>query len=228
MADPSSEFVRRLISTERPEDAVASYYAFACPGSEIHAVREEEETALIVTAKSRFGPVGIFRATSSALGAPLLKHLPAERTYVMAPWSLADALSHAVEGPERNRVHWLDASRVSEIEPRDGHLRVLDEHVSVIVDENVAADCSLLWRSPWFAELEVATKPEFRGRGLARSAVSAMAARLVSQGITPVYVASVGNTASLRVAQALAFTACKEDEFAGYAVGAAARHSRLE
>jgi len=228
MAERSSEVFHRLISTERPEDAVASHYAFACPERQVHVVEEKEAAALLVTATSRFGPVGLFRAASLALVAPLLEHLPAERTYVMAPWSLADALSSAVEEPERNRIHWLDASRISEVEPRHGHLRVGEERVSVIVDGAVAADCSLLWRSPWFAELEVATRPEFRGQGLARSVVSAMAARLLSQGVTPVYVASVGNAASLRVAEALAFTACKEDEFAGYVVGAATPGDRLE
>ncbi|MHC4931458.1 MAG: GNAT family N-acetyltransferase [Planctomycetota bacterium] len=228
MAERSSEIARRLISTERPEDAVASHYAFACPGSEFHAVRDGDETALLVTARSRLGPVGVFRASTPTLVAPLLEHLPSGRPYITAPWSLAEAISMVVKERERNRVYWLQADRVEEVEPRCGRLRVGDECVSVIVDGDVAAKCSLLWRSTRFAELEVATRPEFRGQGLARSVVSAMAARLISRDTTPIYVASVANAASLRVAEALAFTACKEDEFAGYAVEAAAPRDRLE
>ncbi|MHC4224593.1 MAG: hypothetical protein ACYSUN_11430, partial [Planctomycetota bacterium] len=70
MTERSSEVVHRLISTERPEDAVASYYAFACRERKVHLVEEKKAAAVLVTAQSRFGPVGIFRATSLALVAP--------------------------------------------------------------------------------------------------------------------------------------------------------------
>ena len=219
MAERLSEPIHRLIPTDRPEDAVAAYYAFAFPGSAIHSVRKGAEAAVLVTAQSRLGPVGIFRATDPSLITPLLEQLPSGRAYIMGPWSLAAALSRAVEKPERNRIHWLDPGGGSVVEPRRGHVQVEEDHARVVVDGAIASECSLLWRSPWYAELEVRTKPAFRGKGLARAAVSRMADRLLAEGVTPIYVAAVSNDASLKVARSLGFSACREDEFAGYLPG---------
>ncbi len=54
-------------------------------------------------------------------------------------------------------------------------------------------------------EIGVECAPEYRNRGFARSALSALIAELERSGITPVYVCSVSNRASLRLAISLGF-----------------------
>jgi len=43
-----------------------------------------------------------------------------------------------------------------------------------------------------------------------------MAARLLSEGVIPIYIVATENAASLRVAETTGFARCPEDEFAGY------------
>jgi len=86
------------------------------------------------------------------------------------------------------------------------------------VDGEIAAKCWTLWRSPEFAELGVATKERFRRHGLARAVLSTMIAGLLEQNLTPLYVVTVTNAASIHLVESLGFRKCEADEFGGYVV----------
>lgn len=59
--------------------------------------------------------------------------------------------------------------------------------------------------SPWAQDFQVATRPDVRGRGLARTVSSAAIRRLVDEGITPYYAHASDNVASAALARTLGF-----------------------
>jgi len=63
----------------------------------------------------------------------------------------------------------------------------------------------VLWQSDRYAEVGVFTRDDFRGRGLARRAVSSLTAELLEKGVTPLYVYDPSNQASRRVSEALGY-----------------------
>lgn len=144
--------------------------------------------------------------------------VPPGRRYVMIPWSLSRALQkcQVIEEPETNIVFWLDPGHLPSPRACNVDIKVQGDTVEAIIDGKVAAKCSLLWKSPFFAELVVATESEFRGRGLGKIAVSTMAGRLFEEGVTPIYITNVDNVASIGLAESLGFRRCPDSEFAGY------------
>lgn len=80
---------------------------------------------------------------------------------------------------------------------------------SAVVREGTVVSVAYTDLAPDFdtAEIEVGieTAPAYRGRGLARAALSGLICELAHQGITPVYVTSRGNRASQRLARTLGF-----------------------
>lgn len=76
--------------------------------------------------------------------------------------------------------------------------------------KSVIAAAGTNWRSPYFAEVGVCTQEGFRGHGLARAVVSAYTVKLLKEGISPLYIVAEGNTASIRVCEALGY------RFTGY------------
>ena len=208
---------KKMVSIDRPEDAVAAFYAWFHSKSRLYARQEGEETALFIDAKSRLGPVGILRATAPHLVAPLLSSLPAGGRYVMTTWSLATALGEAanITETQQNRIFTLEPERLRRFVQKDTHIHHSKEKVTAVVDGKNVSECILLWRSPHFAEIGIATEPPFRGRGLGHTLVAEMAAGLIEQGVAPLCVVSADNAGSIRVAEKAGFTPCGEDEFAG-------------
>jgi RimJ/RimL family protein N-acetyltransferase len=76
--------------------------------------------------------------------------------------------------------------------------------------ENAIAAAGTNWRSPYFAEIGVWTQEGLRGRGLAKAVVSACTSELLKEGIKPLCIVAEGNTASIRVCEALGY------RFSGY------------
>jgi len=76
--------------------------------------------------------------------------------------------------------------------------------------EDVIATAGTNWRSPYFAEVGVCTQEGFWGHGLAEAVVSACTVELLKEGIKPLYIVAEGNTASIRVCEALGY------RFTGY------------
>jgi L-amino acid N-acyltransferase YncA len=210
--------IERLISRTDPADAVAAYYAWCHAGSAVHIRRRGADVGVLVEAASELGALGLLRATSPVVVPDLIAAIRPGRRYLMAPWSLADAVRKTVkiDEPERNAVFWVD--RDTFVSSGESLSAIRREGTSVVaMDDNaVVARCRPLWRSEGFAELAVSTDMAFRRRGLARQVMSAMIERLLAEGVTPLHVASDDNVASLRLAAGLGFQRCPADEFAGY------------
>lgn len=136
----------------------------------------------------------------------------------MAPWAVADPLRDLArfDEVERNCVYWLGRDGFSPATVANVSIRLENNAAVALVEHEVAARSWLLWESPVFAELAVATEPRFQRRGLARAVVSALISELLKSDRTPLFIASVNNTASNRLAMSFGFTRCAEDEFAGY------------
>lgn len=74
------------------------------------------------------------------------------------------------------------------------------------VEGRLAAAASMFpWRGTRLADLGVITLPEFRGRGLARATVLAMAAEALAQGYEPQYRCQLDNAPSVALALASGF-----------------------
>lgn len=204
---------------------MAAYYAWNTAGTRCHVRRTGGDDGVFLESSSPYGPVGVLRAGGPSVLPALLNAIPAGRRYMMAPWELAGRLRALArfEEVERNGVYWLDRDRFSPATVEDVSIRVEKATAVGLVDDEVAARCSLLWQSPDFAELAVTTEPRFRQRGLARAVLSAMIRDLLERNQTPLHVAGVDNTASHRLAVSLGFTRCAGDEFAGYLVAAETR-----
>jgi len=119
---------------------------------------------------------------------------------------------------ERNCVFWLDPQKFSSANTASATVRVEGTAVVAVVEGEVASKCWLLWESPAFAELAVATETRFQRQGLGRAVLSAMISRLLEKKVTPLHIATVTNSASIRLAESFGFTRCAADEFAGYLV----------
>lgn len=59
--------------------------------------------------------------------------------------------------------------------------------------------------SPWSHDMQVATRPDCRGQGLAKTVTSAATRHMLATGITPYYAYLSGNSASKAVARSLGF-----------------------
>jgi hypothetical protein len=73
-------------------------------------------------------------------------------------------------------------------------------------EEEVVADASLNWQSPYFGEIAVNTRPQFRRQGWGRSVVSALSGHLIESDRIPLYVVSEENMASSQLAESVGFT----------------------
>lgn len=213
MRDP---VVEALIRQDEPADAVASYYAYSCADSSALTVGTPSDGAVFVEARGQLGPVGILRASRWTRAAEVLALATPGSRYVMAPWRLRTVIlgcGRAAE-PSRNRVFWMVAEpRLVRLEV--GFTRAVEDSVARIRrgDETVSI-CRCLWRSDRFAEVQVQTAETYRRRGFARAALCALTDELTRAGVTPIYVASKDNVASLALARSLSLLRTDEDEFA--------------
>lgn len=74
---------------------------------------------------------------------------------------------------------------------------------AVIEDGVVVAVCRCVRRRTAAIEAGVETVPAYRGRGFAKDATERWAVAMYAEGLLPLYSASFGNAASLRVAEAV-------------------------
>ena len=230
MRNADREVVESLIAKGDAGDAVAAYCAWWHPDARVHVHREDDGVGLLLEGSSTLGPVSVLRASSVAVVPALLKTMSPGRRYLMAPWELADVIRETVrmENVEHNAVFWHEPvevrgkdeeaviTLVGSSQPVTIHAEG-NEVISAVGDTHVSR-CWYLWESPEFAEIGVRTDPGFRRQGLGRAVVSAMIASLSRRGLKTLFVTSIENVASLRLAAGLGFRRHPGDESAGYVI----------
>ena len=213
-------FIAHLLSPTSPKDALTAYYTLYHKRTRLFTCGQEVVVGFLAvcqTAHDLFTPLVVMRTDSDeVLSALLSNHLDEGREYLFAAKEQRASLLRRclVTWDEHyNLIYTVDeesfhpdfrhpvekvarGDRFPRFEIRDG--------------ESVIAAADTNWRSPYFAEVGVCTQEGFRGHGLARAVVSACTAELLQEGIKPLYIVAEGNTASIRVCEALGY------RFTGY------------
>jgi RimJ/RimL family protein N-acetyltransferase len=212
--------IAHLLSPTSPEDALTAYYALYHKRTQLFTHGQEIVVGFLAICQTRhdlFTPLVVMRADSDdVLSTLLFDHLDEGREYVFAVkervasvlkrclitwdehYNLIYTVDEATFRPDFRRLVGKVAreDRFPRFEIREG--------------ENAIAAAGTNWRSPYFAEVGVWTQEGFRGRGLAKAVVSACTSELLEEGIKPLYIVAEGNTASIRVCEALGY------RFSGY------------
>jgi len=217
MNDEQRRFIAHLLSPTSPEDALTAYYALYHKRTQLFTHGQEFVVGFLAvcqTAHDLFTPLVVMRADSDdVLSALLSNHLDEGREYLFAvKEQRASVLKRCLITWDEhyNLIYTVDQEsfrpdfhhpigkedRFPRFEIRDG--------------EKVIAAAGTNWRSPYFAEVGVWTQEGRRGRGLAKSVVSACTSELLKEGIKPLYIVAEGNAASIRVCEALGY------RFSGY------------
>lgn len=97
----------------------------------------------------------------------------------------------------RDAVDWDGTVLADEV---DGAIFVTTD------DQGVTAWAGAKCVSPWTHDMQIATRPDCRGRGLGRLVTSAATRHMLQTGITPYYAYLSGNLASAAVARGLGFS----------------------
>jgi GNAT superfamily N-acetyltransferase len=219
--------IRPLLSSSAPGDALAVYYALYHDLRRIHLAlhRRADGRAdgfLIVaqTGIDLFRPLVTLRAPTEEIAGDLLGTglMPGRSYSVVAPIELAGAVRAVldVEQPGIHRILVLDPSRfepiinvlVTSVPDARGQLRFQIESQG-----QPMAVAGTNWRSPFFAEVYVYTEPAARGRGWAKSVVSACTQHLLERRVRPLYVVRDDDTASVHLAQSLGYVDTGAREF---------------
>ena len=220
MNDERRRFIARLLSPTAVEDALTAYYALYHERAQLFTHGQEVVVGFLAvcqTAHDLFTPLVVMRADSDdVLSALLSNHLDEGREYLfvvkeqmatvlrqcLVTWDEHFNLIYTVDEESfrpdlRHPVNKVAGEdRFPRFEIRDG--------------EKVIAAAGANWCSPYFAEVGVWTEEDYRGRGLARTVVSACTSELLKEGITPLYIVAEGNAASIRVCEVLGY------RFSGY------------
>ncbi len=222
---------RALLDEASPADALAAYYALhAEPASTELFVHLEGTTPQGFLVRARTGmdlfrPLVTMRTADEAVFAALCRQgLPARRPVyltvpqVLAGWAnkhltLTEAdlfqvciLPHGHHQPEVNVL--VTTSRDPQGRPR----------CEIRSGDTLGAVAGVNWLGPRFAEVYVQVHPQAQGRGWGRSVVNALCGHLLAQGRTPLYVVSLQNTPSLRLAEAVGFVDTHAREYIGQAM----------
>jgi len=209
-----------LLSPTSPEDALTTYYALYHHRTQLFVHCQEAIVgflAICQTAHDLFTPLVVMRAASDDVLSTLLSdHLDEGREYLFAvKEQMASVLKRCLFTWDEhyNLIYTVDevsfrpnsCHPVQKVIAPDGFPRF-----EIRDGEKVVAAAGTNWRSPYFAEAGVWTQDGYRGRGLAKTVVSACTAALLQEGIRPLYIVSEGNAASIRVCEALGY------RFSGY------------
>lgn len=222
---------RALLDEASPVDALAAYYALhADPASTelfVHLEGAAPQGFLVRarTGMDLFRPLVTVRAADEAVFAALCREgVPARRpVYLTVPQALAGWANKYLTLTEADlfQVYVL---------PRGQHRPEVNVLVTTSRDpqgrprceirsgDTLGAVAGVNWLSPQFAEVYVQVHPQARGRGWGRSVVNAVCGHLLAQGRTPLYVVSLHNTDSLRLAEAVGFVDTHAREYIGQAV----------
>lgn len=227
--------IRRLLGERDPADAMAAYYAFYHPddrttlvlapeGVEAGAIGHADGyVALSRTGIDLFRPLVTMRLPTDrdpagaqaavdligralAPGQPVILNVPARYR------PLIDALFD-VQAEETLRLLALAPEQyeplINVLVARDSGPGGLPRFIIRAAPngrEEVVASASLNWQSPYFAEIAVNTRPQYRRQGWGRSVVAALSGYLLDSGRRPLYVVSESNEASAALAESVGFS----------------------
>lgn len=221
--------IRHLLREQDPADALAAYYAFHHPDEKtsIAIVPEEAARADGYVALSRTG-IDLFRplvtmrlpvdqgpqgygASLSLLRRALAPGMPAFLSVPQRYMPLIRAVFD-IQAEDVLRIYMLDSRRFEPIinvmviqsTGANGLPTFLIQSQQSGELETVAM-ASLNWLSPYFGEIAVMTKPEYRRQGWGQSVVSAMVQYLIDNGRTPLYAVSETNQPSVQLATSVGF-----------------------
>jgi RimJ/RimL family protein N-acetyltransferase len=220
MNDEQRRSIAHLLSPTSPEDALTAYYALYHKRTQLFTHGQEVVVGFLAICQTRhdlFTPLVVMRADSEdVLSALLSNHLNEGREYLFA------VKEHRASVLKQGLITWdehydliytVDQASfrpdfrcpVEKVVKKDRSSRF-----EIREGENAIAAAGTNWRSPYFAEVGVWTQEGFRGRGLAKAVVSACTSQLLEERIKPLYIVAEGNTASIRVCEALGY------RFSGY------------
>ncbi|PFK35746.1 GNAT family N-acetyltransferase [Bacillus cereus] len=75
----------------------------------------------------------------------------------------------------------------------------------ILQDQKVVAECVSIFKSDQFAEIDIATHPDYQGKGLARLVATYFIEHCIQNGITPCWDCDMDNIPSQRLASKLGF-----------------------
>lgn len=223
---------RQLLNERSPADAFAAYYALhhnpARTTLFLHHNEQGQADGFLARAQTGmdlFRSLVTFRAATDGAAESLFNDglLQGRPYYLVAPLALSGVVNRNlyVTDAEVLRVYRLDAARfnseinvlVTSSQTPGGHPRF-----EIASNGRLQAAAGLNWKSPHFAEVYVYTEPAARGRGWGRSVVSALAASLLKEGVTPLYVVNEQNSSSIALAERVGFVDTGAWEYAGQVV----------
>ncbi|MEZ4517749.1 MAG: GNAT family N-acetyltransferase [Chloroflexota bacterium] len=222
--------IRHLLREQDPADGMAAYYAFYHPDEKTNIVIMPEEGARAdgYVAVSRTG-IDLFRPL-------VTMRLPVDQgpqgygaSLALLRRTLGPGMPVFLSVPQRympliRAVFDIQAEEVLRIYALD--TRRFEPVINVLVVQSTGANglptyliqsrqdgepetvamASLNWLSPYFGEIAVMTKPEYRRQGWGQSVVSAMVQYLLENGRTPLYAVNENNRPSVQLAGNIGFT----------------------
>lgn len=211
--------IQDMLSLRDPADALIAYYALYHDARRTRLTVHRTESGQVdgflaecVTGFDLFRPQVVLRALSEDTARHLLQvGLKAGRPYFfIVPLQIAPALKEMLE------ISQEAVARIYHLNPLD-----FQPIINVLVTQNegadgwprfeirsqgkVAAASGINWRSPRFAEVYVLAEVEARGRGWARSVLSACTAHLLKEELIPLYMVEEDNSASIKLAESVGY-----------------------
>jgi hypothetical protein len=226
--EQSSEVLRRDIARTfaaplHARDAIAQYYSCEYDPKRVKLTGTAQAwVAVCSTGMDLFRPFVVMGGEGPQLRAELRSALTPLRHYLFAaPARLHDDLAAVchLHGENANAVYALTGGahqpvvnilvQVSQLP--DGNVRARIP----ARDGSLAAEAGTSWVSSRFAEVFVRVSEGARCRGLGKSVVSAVTARVLDAGRTPIYVTSIHNTAAQKLAERLGYADTGARELTG-------------
>lgn len=221
--------IRPLLRDRDPADAMAAYYVYHHPDEKTRLVitpeggaRADGYVAISRTGIDLFRPLVTMRlpidkgAEGYGASLALLRHalapgMPAILHVPQRYMPLIRAVFN-IQSEELLRVYSLDPRQFEPIinvlvtqSSTPNGLPRFAIYTKQNGEEELVAAASLNWQSPYFGEIAVNTKPQYRRRGWGRSVVAAMAQHLLESGRIPLYAVAEENKASIQLAEAVGF-----------------------
>lgn len=219
----------------RPGDALAAYYALEHDPRRVRLFVEPASgaprafAAVCQTGLDLFRPLVVLRGDGEPLRRVLAQALAPGRPYLFsAPMAARDAiLSMAVvSAAQANVVFVLDAGALTPVmnvltiisRTPDGQIRAAIRGR----DGDPVAEAGTSWLGKGYAEVYVRVREGARGRGLAKSVVSAVCVEVQALGRVPIFVTAQDNAPARGVALRLGFRDSGVSEWSGALSRAAA------